>query len=238
MLRGKSDCWWIAAALAACIVIGALPAGAQLAKVKKEEAASGQLTSGGQAPLRVMLVISDQVRSYQTYIRLARVEYGRRLAKEAERVFNESFRTVKIVALLPTDPGGYEGIDVVVTLGMPQGEQHAGMFPGLTGFDLKLTETFVVTDVHGQELLRGTESASDKAMDLGKGGDALGEAVVRKFLQEMFLNSRIHELLSPTPQAAPKIVLEDAAVMDSAGLDVPPPSPWSRPGGSPGSGRP
>jgi hypothetical protein len=225
-------------ALGAAATMSAFPAAAsQLAKEQKQAAASGQQTSGGQAPLRVMLVISDQVRSYQTYIRLVRVEYGRRLAKQAERVFDESFRTVKIVAAPPTDPSGYEGIDVVVTLGMPQGEQHAGLFPGITGFDLKLTESFVVTDVHGQEVFRAEEVASDKVIDLGKGGDTLGETVVRKFLQEMFLNPRIRELLSPAPQAAPKVVLEDTAAMDSAGLDVPPPPPWAAPN-SAGSGTP
>jgi len=59
--------------------------------------------------------------------------------------------------------------------------------------------------------------------------DRLGEAIARKFVQDFALDPHVRNLLAPAPAVEAKPVLADTSIMDSAGLDVPPPPPWGRP---------
>lgn len=217
---------FLSAALAALVVIITPPAAArQTAKDQKLAAASGAQTSTGSVSLRVMLVIPDAVRNYRLSVFLSHFDVGRRLAVQAEKIFHQTFATVNVVPAIPDDPHALDQTDLVVTLAVPEGQLQSGFFSGT----LTLTEGFVVADARKVEILRARETDSGKGRDVNQGMDELSGSVVRKFLQELFLNARVHDLLSPTP-AAPaeaKPVLADTAVMDSAGLDVPPPPPWA-----------
>jgi len=216
----------LSAALAAATAVGVCPsASGQVAQAKKTEAASGQQPQTGSSSLRVMLVVSDSVRAYKVQMFLNHVDFGRRLGTQAEKVFGESFAVVKTATALPADPSGYEGVDVAVVLDVPQGEVHTGFFNN----PMTLTAVFVVRNTKGEELFRAREVANDNAQNLYHGADRLGEAVSRQFVQEMLANANVKNILSPPPPVEVKPALEDTSMMDSAGLDVPPPPPWAPP---------
>ncbi len=207
----------------------ALPAaGGQVATAKEQKAAAASgaaPTQGNGSRLRVMLVISEAVRVYRYPLFLSHVDFGQRLATQAEKVFGETFASVKTVSALPTDPHGYDGVDLAVVLEIPQGEVHSGFFSK----PMTLTEVFVVHDAKGEEIFRAREVANDNAQNLYNGADRLGAAVTRQFIQEMLANASVRNILSPPAPVEVKPALADTSMMDSAGLDVPPPPPWAQP---------
>jgi len=237
MQRRNSHIWLLVAALLALVVATGLPAEArQLAKQQKEAAASGAQTSGGSVPLRVGLVISDATRSYKTMIMLTRIEFGRRLAEKATKIFDETFASVRPMTELPSGPQGYSGLDLVVVVEVGDGHTQTPFLGTPTYF---LTARFTVFNANGQQILQTQHSANDKGSP-ASGPDSVGEATVRKFIQELILNPTIRAMLAPAP-AAPvetKPVPADTALMDSAGLDVPPPAPWPTAGGQNLPGKP
>lgn len=198
----------------------------QIAKDQKQAAASGAQTGGGSVPLRVGLVISDGVRSYKTMIMLTRIEFGRRMATQAEKVFNETFASVRVMSGLPSDPHGYEGLDLIVAVESPEGRVQTGFFSPST---FTLTVRFSVRNASGEEIFQTQETASEQSKSVAEGPDQCGQVVVRKFIQELILNPRVRALLAPAPAPEVKAVVPDTAVMDSSGLDVPPPPPWRLP---------
>lgn len=215
----------VSTALMAAAALGASPAAAsQIAKEEKQAAASGAQTSGGSVPLRVGLVISDATRSFKTMIMLTRIEFGRRLSDKATKIFNETFATVRPMTELPAGPQGYDGLDLVVVVEVADGHTQTPFLGTPTYF---LTARFTVLNAKGQQILQVQEFANDKGSP-ASGPDSVGETVVRKFIQELILNASIRAMLAPTPVAPveTKPALADTAVMDSAGLDVPPPPPW------------
>ncbi len=179
-------------------------------------------------PLRVGLVISDSVRSYKTVVMLTRIEFGRRLADKAVKVFNETFTSVRQMTELPADPHALDGLDIVVIVEAPEGRTQTPLFSAAI-FTLKAS--FTARTASGQLILQVQETATESSRSAGQGPDQVGEEVVRKFIQELILNPTVHNMLAPPPAApaAVKVALEDTAAMDSAGLDVPPPPPWSTP---------
>ena len=217
----------LAAALAAGLALCTAPAGAQVAKRAKQDAVSGQQSTGGSVPLRVGLVISDATRSYKTMIMLTRVEFGRRLGDKAVRIFNETFASVQQMTALPVAPSGYGGLDLVVVVEVVDGHTQT---PFLSQTSFFLTARFTVFNSSGQQILQLQEGATDKSGSPAAGPDAVGEMVVRRFIQELILNPSIRNLLAPssTPAVAveQKPVGDDSAALASAGLDVPPPPPW------------
>jgi len=227
MLRPRLHPLWLSTALAAVLALNASPATAQLAQTKKQEAAaaSGQQATSGTVPLRVGLVISDAVRSYRTVIMLTRIEFGRRLADKAVKIFNETFTSVRQMTELPSDPHGYDGLDLVVIVEAPEGHVQSAFFGPAT---FTLTVRFTIRTANGEQIFQTQETASEQSRSVAQGPDQAGEAVVRKFIQELVLNTRVRTMLSPAP-AAPaevKVAIDDTTVMDSSGLDVPPPPPW------------
>jgi hypothetical protein len=241
MERGQSRfrlAAWVAAALLAA---GAGPLQArQIAKQQKEAATSGAQTSGGGLPLRVGLVIGDDVRTYRTTHMLARFEFGKHFATQAQLVFDQSFAAVRPMAAMPADAKA-EGLDLFIVAEAPQGDEHQS---GLMSGTVTLLVRFTVRDASGAQLFQLQESGSDKGTNVNNMLDRVGESVARKFIQDFRADPRLQSLLAPHPatpvEAAP--VLADTAAMDSAGLDVPPPPPWGRPAappaGTPGNGRP
>ena len=240
-MRLRVHSLWLFAALAAFVAVSATPAATrQISGAKKEEAAAGPQTSAGSAPFRVMLVIGDDVRDYKPPVFLGHYDFGPRLAKEAERVCRQSFTAVTISSAVPADPHAFDAIDLVILVQSPVGTHLGGLFT----FTQSLSAIFVVHNTRGEEIFRVQENDTEKGNNLNSVQDRLGEGVTRKFIQDLLLTPNVRNLLSPHP-AAPveaKPVLADTAAMDSAGLDVPPPPPWGRPGAAPtsaaGSGRP
>jgi hypothetical protein len=194
-----------------------------MAKATKQAAASGQQPQTGSVALRVMLVISDAVRSYHASIFLSRVDVGRRLAAQAEQIFGQTFAAIKTVSALPTDPGAYSGFDLVVVLEVPHCEIHSALFSN----PMTLTADFDVRNAKGAGIFRAHETANDDAKNLLNGADRLGQAVTRRFIQELLVNASVRNILSPPAPVEVKPVLADTSMMDSAGLDVPPPPPWA-----------
>jgi hypothetical protein len=217
----------IATALAAVATVCVLPSasGQMAAKAQKQAAVSGQQPqSSGPGP-RVLLVISDAVRSYRVAVFLSHVDFGRRLAAEVEKIFPQSVAVVRTEASLPVDPGAYNGVDLVVVVEAVEGSISAGFF----GNPMSLAATFVVRNTKGEEIFRARETASEKAQNANYGADRLGEAVTRQFIQKLLSSASVRNILSPPPPVEVKPVLEDTSMMDSAGLDVPPPPPWAQP---------
>ena len=216
----------LSTALAAAATLGVSPsASGQTAKEQKMAAASGQQPQSGSTPLRVMLVISDAVRAYKASIFISRVDVGRRLANQAEQIFGQTFAASRTVSALPADPNGYAGFDLVIVLEVPQCEIHSALFSN----PMTLNEGFVVRNAKGEEIFRTRETANDNAKNMLNGADRLGAAVTRQFLQELLSNANVRNILSPPAPVAAKPVLADTSIMDSAGLDVPPPPPWAQP---------
>jgi hypothetical protein len=217
-------CAFLAAGLAATLALGAVPAGAsQIAKEEKQAATAGQPSPGVSSSWHILLVASDAVRAYRGSIFINHVDFGKALVAEAEKVFGETFASVRTVSALPTTPDGYQGIDLVVELEVPHGEIHMAMFSN----PMTLTETFVVRNAKGAELCRLQETANDDAKNLNHGRDRLGEAVSRQFVNDLLSNALVRNALAPAaPAPEAKAELADTAVMDSAGLEVPPPPPW------------
>jgi len=217
----------LSTALAAAATVGVLPSAfGQTAKAQKMAAASGQQPQSAITPLRVMLVISDAVRSYRVAVFLSHVDFGRRLAAQVETLFPQSLAVVRTEANLPADPRAYDGVDLVVVVDVPEGTIGGCFF----GCPMTLAVTFAVRNTKGEEIFRARETASEKAQNANNGADRLGAAVTRQFLQEMLSNANVRNILSPP--AAPvetKPVLADTSIMDSGGLDVPPPAPWAQP---------
>lgn len=237
MLRESRRLTLIWAALAVAISMCASPARAQLAKAQKQQAAAGASSQVGHVPLRVMLYISDTVRGYRETSFLAHFDFGPRLAKEAEKVFHETFASVQVVSSVPADPRALDGIDMIVSIESPRGNHQAAFF----SYSETLSAQFVVRKPNGQEIFRSQESDTEKGSgNPGGTQDLLGESVSRKFVQDLILNPAVRNLLSPPPAvaAAPTPARDDSAALASAGLDVPPPSPWNRSEGASASGRP
>ncbi len=217
---------FLSAALAAAATAGLCPpASGQTAKEAKQAAASGQQSQGGNVPLRAMVVISDAVRGYHASIFISRVDVGRRLANEAEQIFGQTFSATKTVAAVPTDPHAFDGFDLVILLDVPRCEIHSALFSN----PMTLNEGFVVRNAKGQEIMRVQETANDNAKNLLNGADRLGQAVTRRFIQELLMNASVRNMLSPPAPVEVKPVLADTSIMDSSGLEVPPPPPWARP---------
>ena len=231
MLRTKRRLAFHLAALATLLLAAASPAAAQLAKTKKMEAASGAQSSGGSVPLRVGLVISDAVRSYKTMVFLTRIEFGRRLAEKAEKIFGDTFASVQPMKDVPADPRAAEGLDLIVIIDAPDGRTQTGLFSSNT---ISLTARFTARTAKGEQFLQVQETDNEKFSSPSQGPDQVGETVVRKFIQELILSPTVRNLLAPAPaapvaaQAQP--VRDDSAALASAGLDVPPPPPWAKPG--------
>jgi hypothetical protein len=221
-----------AAIFAAMLVVCASPLAAQTAKARKTAAASGQQTTGGSVPLRVGLVISDATRAYKTMIFLTRIEFGRRLADKAVGIFKETFTSVQELSGLPA-PGGYGDLNLVVAVEVAEAHTQS---PFLSQPNYYLTARFTVWNASGQQILQLQEYATDKSNSPAAGPDSVGEAVVRKFIQDLVLNPAVRNLLAPAPAPAAPVAAaaqperDDSAALASAGLDVPPPPPWAQPG--------
>ena len=203
-------------------------AAGQVAMKQKRAAAAGQSTTqpqGALAAWRVMLVIGDDVRNYKPGVFLGHYDFGPRLTKEAERVCKESFGTVTTVSTLPSDPHALDGMDLVILVQSPIGSHLGGLFT----FTQSLTAIFVVRSPRGEELFRVQENDTEKGPNVQAIEDRLGEGVTRKFIQELTLNARVRNSLSPPAPVEAKPVIADTVVMDSAGLEVPPPPPWAQP---------
>ena len=237
MSRSRFHLFWLSAALAAAAALGASPAAAQMARKKEAAAASAQQPASGTTPLRVGLVISDAVRSYRQSVLLTRFEFGKHLASQVEAVFNQTFASVRNMRELPADPHANEGLDLIVVVEVPDGRyQQVGLITGM----LSLTARFTVRDGHGVELFQMQETDAEKGTNANIIMERLTETVARKFVQDLLASERVRNMLAPAP-AAPvevKVALDDTTVMDSSGLDVPPPPPWvirgaPQPGGKP-----
>jgi len=214
----------LAAALAAAILPAAAQSGLGGGAPKKSAAPEPQ-SSGSRVPLRVGLVISDAVRSYKTMVFLTRIEFGRRLAEKAERIFGETFASVQTMTDLPADPKAAGGLDLIVVLDAPEGRTQTGLFSSNT---ISLTARFTARTANGDQILQVLESDNEKFSSPSQGPDQVGETIVRKFIQELILNPTVRNLLAPAPAPAPKVERDDSAALASAGLDVPPPPPWGR----------
>ncbi|HKO03986.1 MAG TPA: hypothetical protein VJW51_04520 [Candidatus Acidoferrales bacterium] len=216
----------LSTALAAAATVGVFPsASGQVAKATKQAAASGQQPQSVGSGPRVMLVISDAVRGYRVPNFLSHIDFGRRLASEVETLFPQSVVVVRTESSLPADPRAYDGVDLVVVVEAPVGSISAGFF----GNPMTLAATFVVRNTKGEEMFRARETASEKAQNPNNGADRLGEAVTRQFLQKLLSSASVRNILSPPAPVEVKPVLADTSMMDSAGLDVPPPPPWAQP---------
>jgi hypothetical protein len=230
MLRQRRQLILLSVAFAV-MTASALPAAAGQAaqsttRDKKMAAASGAAPAQGNGPrVRVMLVISDAVRSYRVAVMLTHVDFGRRLAAQIESLFPQSLSVVSSVANLPSDPRAYEGVDLVVVVEAPQGAVHMGFMSN----PMDLAVTFVVRNTKGEELFRAHETAKDNAQNANNGADRLGAAVTRQFIQELLSSASVRNMLSPPAPVEVKPVLADTSIMDSAGLDVAPPPPWAQP---------
>ena len=174
-----------------------------------------------------MLVMSEAVRSYRVAVFLSHIDFGRRLAAQVEKIFPQSVTVVRTEASLPADPSAYNGVDLVVVVEQPEGSIQTGLFQFSN--PMTLAVTFVVRSTKGEELFRAHETATDHAQNANNGADRLGEAVTRQFLQELLSSVTVRDILSPPAPVEVKPVLADTSIMDSGGLDVPPPAPWAQP---------
>lgn len=230
MARRHLHLVWLSTALAAAAAIGAFPAaGRQFAKAQKQAAASGQQPTGGGVPLRVGLVISDEVRNYRTTYMLSHIDFGKHLATQAQLVFDQSFAAVRPMKEVPADAHAVGGIDLLI---VPEALEGSARQSGLMSGTVTLVVRFTVRDASGAQLFQLQETGSDKGSNTNNMLDRLGEAIARKFVQDFSMDPRGRALLSPAYPAAPaetKPVLADTATMDSSGLDVPPPPPWTPP---------
>ena len=241
MFRGQSHLPLLSAALAACAAISVSPVAARpLAASKQQGPATGAQAQGGSVPLRVGLVISDDVRSYRTTHMLAHFDFGKRFATQAQLVFDQSFAAVRPMSAMPTDAKA-EGLDLFIVAEAPEGGAHQS---GLMSGTVTLSVRFTVRDASGAQLFQLQESGSEKGTNVNNMLDRLGETVARNFIQDFRADPRLQSLLAPHPATPVEAaaVLADTAAMDSAGLDVPPPPPWGGPAwppaGVPGNGRP
>jgi len=223
----------LATLLTAALAAAALPAAAQSGLgggYAKKAASAEPQSSGARVPLRVGLVISDAVRSYKTMVFLTRIEFGRRLAEKAEKVFGETFASVQTMTDIPADPKAAGGLDLIVVVDAPEGHTQTGLFSSNT---ISLTARFTARTANGEQILQVQESDNEKFTSPSQSPDQVGETVVRKFIQELILNPTVRNLLAPAPAPAPKVERDDSAALASAGLDVPPPPPWGRPAAQP-----
>ena len=238
-MRRHSHLCILSAGLAACAAFSVFPAAArQIAIQQKQAAASRTQSSGGNVPLRVGLVISDDVRAYRTTYMLSHIDFGKHLATQAQLVFDQSFAAVRPMKELPADARAAEGLDALIVLDTLEGNARQS---GLVSGTVTLSVRFTVRDAAGAQLFQLQETGSEKGSNTNNMLDRLGEAIARKFVQDFSMDQRARALLSPVPPAAPaetKPVLADTAAMDSAGLDVPPPPPWSTGPGPAGAGKP
>jgi len=214
------------------ILLSAVPrpaAARQIAKAKKQEAATGTQSQPGNVPLRVGLVITDATRAYKTTIMLTRVEFGRRLAEKATTIFNQTFAAVRPMSDLPSNPQDYAGLDLVVVVEVMSARAQT-QFLAPTIFTL--TARFTAFNSSGQQVFQEQETSTEKSNSPAGGPDAVGEMAVRRFVQDLVLSPAVRAILSPAPAAPAPVqpVFADTALMDSAGLDVPPPAPWAQPG--------
>jgi hypothetical protein len=215
----------IAFAVMAASALPAAAGGQVTVKEKKAAAAAGTApVQANGSRLRVMLVISDAVRSYRVSVMLSHVDFGRRLAAQIESLFPQSLSVVSSVSNLPSDPRAYDGVDLVVVVEAPEGVVHMGFMTN----PMDLAVTFVVRNAKGEELFRAHETAKDNAQNANNGADRLGAAVTRQFIQELLSSASVRNTLSPPAPVEVKPVLADTSIMDSAGLDVPPPPPWAQ----------
>jgi hypothetical protein len=239
-MRSRFHPIWLCVALAAAAALGASPATAQMARKKEAAAAAAQQPASGTVPLRVGLVISDAARSYRQSVLLTRFEFGKHLANQTETVFRQTFTSVRLMQELPADPHANQGLDLIVVLEVPEGSYHqAGLITGM----LSLTARYTVRDANESQLFQMQETDSEKGTNANVIMERLTETVARKFVQDLLVTERVRALLAPAP-AAPaevKVALDDTTVMESSGLDVPPPPPWGtapapgtrQPGGKP-----
>jgi len=239
MSRRQSYLRLLSAALAVCAAISvSTVAAGPLAAEKQQAPAPGAQPPSNPSTWRVMLVISQAVRSYKVPTFMAHVDFGESLASQSEKVFQESFATVRAVSELPADPHGYDGIDLVIVLDVPQG----GFKRGLLSNTLSLTAGFVVRNPKGEEIFRVQESSSDSGLNLMHGPDRLSEVVARQFVKDLLANANVRNALAPPAPVEAKPALADTPELDSGGLEVPPPPPWNQPvpvsASSPGVGRP
>lgn len=173
----------------------------------------GRQSRAGTIALRVLVVIPDAVRAYKVRNRLAFARFGQDLANQTEKLFTKKFAATKLLPTLPPGPFKAEGVDLVVILEVPRGEYHGNG-------QIALSAGFEVRDPKGEEIFHAQEEADGKISD--DGTEQLGGAVVREFLEELILNERVQAMLAPKPAVdAPSPILE------SAGLDEPPPPPWA-----------
>jgi hypothetical protein len=211
----------LSAALAAWMALGGLPAAAgQITKDQKAAAAAAQANAqGGSVPLRVMLVISDAVRAYRVRNRLVFATFGRSLANQTEKLFTRNFAGTKYQPTLP-GPFPVDGVDLVVILEVPHGTYHSNG-------EISLSAGFEVRDAKGEEILHAQEEAEGNISN--DGVEQLGRSVVLDFLQKLSLNERVQAMLALPPAASAEVkpVTANTSLMDSSGLDVPPPPPWA-----------
>jgi hypothetical protein len=228
---------FLAAALTAAATVGMVStASGQTAREQKMAAASRAQSSSGSVPLRVGLVISEAVRTYRTSYMFSHIDFGKHLATQAELVFDQSFAAVRPMMELPGDAHAIEGLNLLIVLDGLEGSAHQS---GLVSGTVTLAVRFTVRDASGAQLFQLQETGSEKGSNTNNMLDRLGEAIARKFVQDLLVDPRARALLSPASAAAPaetKPVLEDTAAMDSSGLDVPPPPPWAPP--TPAAGAP
>ena len=118
-----------------------------------------------------------------------------------------------------------DGFDMVVSIESPDGRHQAALF----SYTETLSAVFVARRPNGQEILRSQEMDTEKGSGNANGTqDQLGEAVTRKFIQELILNPNVRNLLTPAPPPEEKPARDDSAALASAGLEVAPPAPWAR----------
>jgi hypothetical protein len=222
------------AVLALMLALSAFPAAAQTGEAMKQVAVSGMQSPGGHVPLRVLLVISDAARSYRVRITFFRIKLGACLASKAENQFTQEFSSLKTVSAVPTGANGLDNFDLVVVVDNPRGEIHMSM---RNTNPMTLAADFLVRNRKGEELFRAAETVNEDAPNVYVGCDHVGEALSRKFLNDLLASPQLQALLAPKADT-------DTPILGSAGLDEPPPAPSggpstpSAPTGSPWDGRP
>jgi len=224
----------LAAALAVTVAASVPPVFAQLATTSEQKAAVASEQSRP-SQLRVLLVVSSTTQAYKYVFFLTRVAIGRLLTEHTEKALGPSFAAVKVLDSLPSDAQGFAGYDLAILLESPNCEVHGQGFHNV----MTVTAEFTVRNARGEELFRVREEAHENNNNLYHGGERLTEAVATQFVREMLANTSVKNFLFPPAPAAPAPPpVDDSTAMDSSGLDVSPPPPWSKPAGAPGSGRP
>lgn len=187
----------------------------------QQAAASRPAATGGKVPLRVMLVVSDALRGYKVHEGLVHLDFGGRLARKAEKNFEDTFASVQVVAEAPAVAHPPVGIDLIVSIESPHGWDK---FSGIFSVTENLSVVFVARRPSGEEIFREQESASEDG-NRAATQDRLGDAVSRQGIQNMLLSPAIRDLLSGGPAVSTKAENSDSSMLGSGGLEMPPPPP-------------